>query len=551
LYYPIRARFHFTCAVLFSSEAVLFLPWDDSFDDRGFDRFFLLWGANVGNHPLLLGVIGGVSFSQFCQREGSSMSFNSWAYLIFLPVVILLSYLLPPKIRWIVLLVASYVFYAFVTPWLAALLGAFTLVSYLFGLGLAKAERPARRKLLLSLGLFLVFGTLFVFKYLSFCVKSMGELLAVMNSSLSPITLQIILPVGISFYSFQCASYLIDVYRKPEAVERHFGYYALFIAFFPQLVAGPIERSDHLLPQLKNPQKWDGRFLQEGLPLLASGFFKKIVVADYLASFVEASYGQAANAEGLGILLSTLLFGVQIYCDFSGYCDIAMGSAQLLGLSLSPNFDQPYLALNPQDFWHRWHCSLTRWFTDYVYIPLGGSRHGKFRQCLNIFLVFLLSGLWHGAAWHFLIWGALHGAFLVGYTLLKEPLKRRFPSPSIFGKILGIFITAILVNFAWIFFRASSLSEAGHLIRVLFTNWAPSLTWAQLSLTGSDAIKIPLLLLSVVLIDELVRHPLEAKTKESFDPRLVFTFFSVVVIALAWLSLLNGAGASHFIYFDF
>ena len=263
----------------------------------------------------------------------------------------------------------------------------------------------------------------------------------------------IILPVGISFYTFQAMSYVIDVYRGTIPAEAHFGYYALYISFFPQLVAGPIERAGTLIPQLRQERRLKQEDVIAGLKLIISGLFRKLAVADLLAPFVDAVY-RADTPDGCAVALATLLFAVQIYCDFSGYSEIAAGSARLLGIRLMRNFDRPYAAASIRDFWRRWHVSLTVWFTDYVYIPLGGNRHGLARQLLATIAVFALCGLWHGAEWSFLIWGLLHAGYMAVYLLWRQHSKKALPRPA--GQIL----TLAAVCFAWLFFRAGSRPPA-------------------------------------------------------------------------------------------
>lgn len=484
------------------------------------------------------------------------MSFVSLAFLIFLPIVVLVFWFTPPRFRWIPLLLASYLFYGFVKPWLVLLLMAMTLVSYVGALLLERSQNVGMKRFWLILGLVLSFGTLFVFKYLAFFLDSLFSLWG----GSSPL-LALALPVGISFYTFQCVSYLLDVYHGSCNVEKHFGYFALFVSFFPQLVAGPIERSKDLLPQLKHTKAFDGSYLQEALPYLASGFFKKIVIADYLAPFVESVYANPAAATSPMVALSTILFAFQIYCDFSGYCDIAMGAAKCLAIDLSPNFLSPYLATNIQDFWRRWHISLTRWFTEYVYIPLGGNRKGLPRQCLNIFIIFLLSGLWHGANWTFILWGALHGFYLVVYLLwhhwraksLQKSLQTTQNPLRLFG---GWILTFLAVCFAWIFFRSPSLGDAFLLLRNLFTYWGDGFASipSMMSFTWGDGIKCVVLLAILFYLSKFLKKEDEASVfnrRFIFDNRYFTYFFFVGVIALAWMMALANHADTPFIYFDF
>ncbi|MBR1779936.1 MAG: MBOAT family protein, partial [Oscillospiraceae bacterium] len=338
------------------------------------------------------------------------MNFNSLEFLLFFPVVFILHWTLPHRFRWVLLLAASWMFYFWWNPWTGLLLVGTTLVSWLCARGIARTEQTAIRRALLVLALAVSLGCLGFFKYTGFFASLVGLELSI----------QIILPVGISFYTFQTLSYVIDVYRGGVEPEGHFGYYALFVSFFPQLVAGPIERPENLLPQLRAERTLRAQNLTAGGWLLLEGYFKKIVVADTLAPYVDRVFGVPEAALGPEIVLATLLFGIQIYCDFSGYSSIARGTAALLGIDLMENFRRPYGARTVRELWRKWHISLTSWFTDYVYIPLGGSRRGLPRQVVNILIVFLLSGLWHGAGWTFVLWGLIHGLYQVGGVLLER-----------------------------------------------------------------------------------------------------------------------------------
>ena len=313
------------------------------------------------------------------------MSFNSMEFAIFLPTVFLFYWVLPHRFRWLLLLAASYLFYFWWDFGAGFLLMSTTLVSWLCARNIHQAGHPWARKLYLCLALAVCLGCLGIFKYAGFFAPLAGL----------DLTLKILLPVGISFYTFQTVSYVLDVYRGTAAPEKHFGYYALFVSFFPQLVAGPIERSERLLPQLKQRRQFREVDFAAAGQLLLTGYFKKLVVADYLAPLVDQVYAAPDVASAPEILIATVLFGFQIYCDFSGYSDIARGAAKLLGIDLMENFRLPYSAASIRDFWRRWHISLTSWFTDYVYIPLGGSRKGLLCQIRNVLIVFLLSGLWH------------------------------------------------------------------------------------------------------------------------------------------------------------
>ncbi|MDE7004322.1 MAG: MBOAT family protein [Oscillospiraceae bacterium] len=463
------------------------------------------------------------------------MSFDSGAYLLFLPAAVLLHWLCTHRGRWAVLLSASLFFYASWSVPLTGLLLAEAGAVWLSGLALGRWRHPVLRRLALGLALAVCFGLLGYFKYFNFLAGSMSALLGRTWDAR-----EIILPVGCSFYTFQAVSYAADVYRGRLEPERHPGYFTLYLAFFPQLVAGPIERAGDLLPQLRAERRLGREDAEAGLRLVLSGFFRKVVIADFCGRFVTAAYSTPAP-DGSAVFLATLLFAVQIYCDFAGYSEIAVGSARLLGVRLMRNFDRPYLARGFRDFWRRWHVSLGRWFTDYVYVPLGGSRRGLGRQLLAVFAVFALSGLWHGAEWSFAVWGLLHGALFAG-----ELLARRAglgPARCKAGRAASAALTFAAVSFCWIFFRADSLGHGAMLLGRLFSPWDGAAGLACLGLTAMDGIRLALTLALLPAADRLGWGE-----ERPQDMTLVYFFLSV---AAAWLIRLDGGGAGTFIYFQF
>ena len=302
------------------------------------------------------------------------MTFNSWEFLIFYPIVALLYFALPRKFKWPMLLIASYYFYAFYQADLIFLIVGTTLVSWVSSLIIERTEKPAVKKLMLTLTLVVCFGVLFLYKYFNFMAGSVVSLVELFGGETPPIVLNLVLPVGISFYTFQTLSYVIDVYRGEVKTERNFFFYALFVSFFPQLVAGPIERPTNLMPQLRKTPKFNWEDFEKGSKHMLVGFFKKIAVADIIAPYVNAVYNNSDSSTAPAIIVATVLFAIQIYCDFSGYTDIAIGVSRIMGIRLMKNFDHPYVATTIKEFWARWHISLSGWFRDYVYIPLGGSR---------------------------------------------------------------------------------------------------------------------------------------------------------------------------------
>ena len=345
------------------------------------------------------------------------MLFNSFTFIVFFIAVSALYFVLPHKIRWILLLAASCIFYMAWNPKLIILILITIFINYTAALYIYKYKKQKGKKILI-LTLFIDFGLLFIFKYLGFMNDT---LLALFGDNWPIKTLNIILPMGISFYTFQAASYTIDVYRGTIKPERHFGIFALFVMFFPQLVAGPIERSENLLPQFYEKHKFDFERIISGLRIMMWGFFKKIVIADRAATAVNAIYNSAQSYSGLYLVIATVLFAFQIYCDFSGYSDIAKGCARVLGFRLMDNFKNPYLSGSIKEFWRRWHISLSTWFMDYIYIPLGGNRAGKLKKYRNLIVTFLISGLWHGANWTFVLWGGIHGIYqVVGQMTYKS-----------------------------------------------------------------------------------------------------------------------------------
>ncbi len=392
------------------------------------------------------------------------MLFNSLEFLVFLPVV-LGAYLLAPRaLQNLLLLAASYAFYGFWDPRFLGLILLSTTVDYGVGLALARTEGQGPRRLLLCTSVAVNLGILGLFKYFDFFARSLGQLAEGLGWHLSVATLDVVLPVGISFYTFQSLSYTIDVHRRRIEAERNPVDFAAFVAFFPQLVAGPIERAGDLLPQLKARRSLDLGRMEDGARLALWGFFKKVVVADNLDRLVTGGYGPEAG--GLYALVATYAFAFQIYCDFSGYSDIARGVARFFGIELSRNFALPYLATSIREFWQRWHVSLSSWFREYLYIPLGGNRGSLARGLFNVMVTFVVSGLWHGADLRFVVWGALHGLYYVPSVLLR---RRRGTGaaprpPTRIGTLGGWLVTFHLVLLAWVFFRADSVAAAWELL---------------------------------------------------------------------------------------
>jgi alginate O-acetyltransferase complex protein AlgI len=402
------------------------------------------------------------------------MLFTSLEFFVFLPLALLVFAVLPVHRRWIWLLVASYVFYGIWQPTNLVYLGAVTLATYACGLGIQRAPEGPRRTGFLTLGLVAVLGSLFAFKFYDFIAGELERLSAQLSGAVSLLTLPrigVTAPAGYSFYAFSAASYLIDAFVRRLPGKHAGGQVALYVAFFPKIFAGPIERATTFLPQVWNGLRPDPDRLLLGLQLIGWGLFKKVVIADNLAPFVDRNFGIAAYAPPMELFISIYFFAFQIYCDFSGYADIAIGISLLFGIQLMENFRRPYLARSTADFWaHRWHISLGRWFRDYLYIPLGGGQTGTLRQYLNLMIVFVVSGLWHaglgyGVGWTFLVWGALNG-FYQWMGLATRSFWRRIGEtvPRIANSaallVARVLITFHLIAIAWVFFRASSVNDA-------------------------------------------------------------------------------------------
>lgn len=404
------------------------------------------------------------------------MLFNSIEYLLFFPIVVVLYFTLPDKWRWVLLLVASYFFYMCWKAEYVLLIMLTTLIDYLIGLKLAQKIPKKKKKVFLLISIIVNLGMLAGFKYLNFFSQSVNNFLNVFHSEASFPVYNILLPVGISFYIFQSLSYTIDVYRGNSPAEKHLGKFALYVSFFPQLVAGPIERSTSLIPQIHKPLPFNEERLISGLKLMLWGFFKKLVIADRLGMFVNYVYENPSQHTGITIILATVLFAFQLYCDFSGYTDIARGSARILGFELMINFNRPMIAKSLRDFWNRWHISLTTWFRDYLLYALPYVKNNEVKYSLfnrNIIITFLLMGLWHGASWTFVIFGLFHGVMLVLETVTEKARVRFIEFTHLnregwFWNTVSIITTFSLVVFSLYFFRSNSLSDAFMLLKNSF-----------------------------------------------------------------------------------
>ncbi|MGB5982879.1 MAG: MBOAT family O-acyltransferase [Nonlabens sp.] len=474
------------------------------------------------------------------------MLFNSFTFLIFLPVVFALFWLFRKQLllQNILILIASYVFYGWWDWRFLSLIAFSTIVDYLVALQIEKSEAPRIRKLFLILSLVVNLGFLGVFKYYNFFVESFVEAFSSVGIELSPSTLNIILPVGISFYTFQTLSYTIDVYRKELTPTRSLINFAAYVAFFPQLVAGPIERAAKLLPQFSVEKKFSYELARSGIYLIIWGFFKKVVVADNCAFFVNQIFENTEGRSSVELFLGAVLFAFQIYGDFSGYSDIAIGTARLFGFRLMTNFKFPYFSRDIAEFWRRWHISLSTWFRDYVYIPLGGSRGPKTLQLRNVMVIFLVSGFWHGANWTFLVWGLLHALFFIPLLLQNKNRKNLNSSGYDFRTFASTLYCFFLVTIAWIFFRAVSVTEALLYIQQIFLFGSLDL---GIFIQSSKYALLSLICLFGIGCILIIEYGAFTKDREEVN----LNKFSALIISCLILLLGSFKNQSDFIYFQF
>jgi alginate O-acetyltransferase complex protein AlgI len=465
--------------------------------------------------------------------------FNSLEFAIFFAAVFALYARLPHRAQNVLLLLASYTFYAWWDWRFLALIFACALVDYTAVRFIGRTEHAGKRKSLVLLSVcfnLLVLGT---FKYFDFFSSSTTSLLRKLGWDVNAPALHLILPLGISFFTFQSMAYTIDVYRRKATPVRHLLDYLVYVSFFPQMVAGPIERATNLLVQIERPRQLSPPQVYSGAMLFGWGLFKKVAVADNLGVYVDAVYGNADGHGGKTLAVATALFAFQIYCDFSGYTDMAIGIARIMGFELAPNFRTPYFSENIQEFWQRWHISLSTWFRDYVYIPLGGNRGSEARTCFNIMAVFLLSGLWHGANWTFVIWGALHGGYLVLTRYL--PPWVRGPGGPWPARLIRILVTFVLVCFAWIFFRAASPAHAFNVIERI-SSGGGVLFWDAVLANGLFA-------LFLLLVVEVLKEPMP--TEAWLVRRPVWFHLSFALTVVFVLLLFGAQQGAQFIYFQF
>ena len=494
------------------------------------------------------------------------MVFNSVDFLVFFPIVVLIYFLVPKKCRYVWLLVASYYFYMSWNPKYTVLIAVSTVITYLCGILLGKTEKKRTKNWILAGSFAANLGILFFFKYFDFA-------LAIVNRGLSQFGIRVIekpfdvlLPIGISFYTFQALGYTMDVYRGETAPEKNIFRYALFVSFFPLLAAGPIERSKNLLKQIQKVHTfrlWNYDNITSGAAMMLWGYFLKMVVADRLAILVDyvflnyTSYGMTA------LVMAAIFFAFQLYCDFGSYSMIAIGCAKMMGFSVAENFNTPYFALSVKEFWRRWHISLSMWFRDYLYIPLGGNRKGRVRKYVNLMVTFLVSGLWHGASFSFVVWGGLHGLYqIVGELMMpvrEKLVKALHVKTDCFShKLLKAFITFVLVDFAWIFFRAGSLKESVSYIARMVMNPDPwFLMNGSIYTLGLSRIELGIALVSllVLLVVDVIRYRKGMQLYEYLNTQSLWFRWTVYILLIAAIFLFGiygpGYNAAEFIYFQF
>ena len=484
------------------------------------------------------------------------MLFNSIQFAVFFPIVTVLFFLLPQRARVPLLLAASCVFYMVFIPKYILILALLIVVDYSAGL-LIDRNRAGRRRAFLLLSLCANLGILGFFKYFNFFNDNVAALARFLDWNYSIDHLRIILPIGLSFHTFQSMSYTIEVYRDKVPAERSLLHFALYVMFYPQLVAGPIERPQNLLHQFREHHRFSWANFTQGIQLMVTGFFKKMIIADGISVVVNTAYANPAEHSGMQLLIATWLFAIQIYCDFAGYTEIARGAAKVIGFDLMLNFNRPYLATSMVGFWRRWHISLSTWFRDYVYIPLGGNRGTLVRTSINLAIVFLISGFWHSANWTFVVWGALHAFFVVAYVLSEAPRARLKQAARGWGAALTTFLSWLLtfnlVSFAWIFFRAANMHDAMLIVRRVFTD----LRWSGIGEfhPGLDSLQfaVAMTVIGLLALLEVINTRTPVWALIDRQPRWArWTAYYAIGIAFVVLLLLGPRqGPQPFVYFQF
>ena len=452
----------------------------------------------------------------------------------FFAIILAVYYILPHKFRWGLLLLASVVFYASADWKMLALIGGSIVVSYIVGLKIEQAENEKQKKVWMAGCIILLVAILMLFKYFGFFADVIGNMLGATS-----FVFNLVMPLGISYYTFKIISYLVDIYKGKIDAEKHLGYYALYVSFFPQILCGPIERADYFIPQLKYGCKFEDKLAAEGLERIIIGLFKKLAIADRLALYVGTVFDAPTAYPGLASIMAVAFYTIQIYCDFSGYSDMAIGMAQMLGIRTRENFNYPYFSRSIKEFWSRWHISLSSWLRDYIYIPLGGNRKGKMRKHLNTLAVFLVSGIWHGSSLSFVFWGAMHGL----WNMISTPKKDDDP---VWKQILQVLVTILGVAFTWIFFRAKDLATAFTMIKHMILGFGLSIdqiTASLLPFTGDNTCAAYFLIICLLILFQAVFEWRRTRGKG--------TSYGWIAAMLAMTLLLGQFGSSSFLYGQF
>ncbi|PPK95092.1 D-alanyl-lipoteichoic acid acyltransferase DltB (MBOAT superfamily) [Nonlabens xylanidelens] len=477
------------------------------------------------------------------------MFFNSIEFLIFLPLCFILYWFVVNrnlKLQNAFILVASYFFYGWWDYRFLGLIAFSTVIDYSLGIAISKSQIKSRKKLFLFISLAINLGLLGFFKYFNFFVDSWIEAFNSLGYEMHASTLNIILPVGISFYTFQTLSYTIDVYREKLEPSKNLINFAAYVAFFPQLVAGPIERATNLLPQFSKKRVFNEEQAISGVNLILWGLFQKVVIADSCAPYVNSIFNNYESMNSLSLILGAVYFAFQIYCDFAGYSNIAIGTARLLGFDLMRNFNYPYFSRDMAEFWRRWHISLSTWFRDYLYIPLGGSRGSKWMQLRNVFIIFMVSGLWHGANWTFVFWGFLHALFFVPILLLNRNRNnldqvakgKLLPSFKEMGQMLFTFLLACI---AWVFFRAPNIAAAFDYLKNVFTEASFKIEYLNIERYNIEMLLILFIFVMYEWFHREEEHPFTGKWK----------WIKIASVILMLLTLGVYSNHQDFIYFQF
>ncbi|MBN1531768.1 MAG: MBOAT family protein [Spirochaetes bacterium] len=485
------------------------------------------------------------------------MAFDSLTFLAFFISIVFVNYMLPHRLRVVFLLLCSYVFYMSWELKYGLLLFISTVITFSSAILISSSASMRKRRILLVINMLLNFGILLFYKYFNMFGDTFNSISELFHSRMAMPDFHILLPIGISFYTFKAVGYTIDVYRDNIEPERNFFSYALFVSFFPQLVAGPIDRSKNLLPQIRSFHAFDYTKSMAGIYLMAWGFFKKLVIADRIAILVDSVYNSPHEYTGLPLIVATLFYAFQIYCDFSGYSDIAIGAGEVLGFNFIENFNSPYHAKTIREFWQRWHISLSTWFRDYLYIPLGGKRVTTIKKYRNIMITFIVSGLWHGADWKFIIWGGLHGMLLV-ISYVVSGVKERFVTAVGYNKfpriraLVQVIIVFLLVDVGWIFFRGNTFSDSLYILTHLFSGIGAQLSNITRIMPGAlNRFEIVILFIAIIVMEFVELLQKRGSVRERIQMLHPITRWSLYYSLIFITLILRAKSGSGFVYFQF